>query len=476
MRLSLPSPTRMALALALAFASGAGELAAQAAAPTPPDEYRTLARELLRELVEINTSLSVGNTTTAAEAMAARLRAAGFAEPDLFVGGPSHDRGNLVARLRGRNPSMEAVLLLAHLDVVEADPADWTVPPFTFIERDGYFYGRGVLDDKDEAAIHVANLIRLKREGMVPERDLIVALTADEEGGDRNGVVWLLEHHRDRIQSAYALNEGGGGAIQDGRRIAHNVQASEKVFFSFTFEARNRGGHSSLPVKKNAIYDLSRALVAVQEHDFPVMLNEVTRAYFERTAEIVGGAQGAAMRRVLQNPTDEAAVAVLAPEAVYNARLRTTCVATMLDGGHAENALPQRATATVNCRVLPNQDPAEVQAKLAALAAPFDVEVAEMAAPMPSPPSPLTPALLSEIEEVTEEMWPGVPVVPVMSTGATDALYLRNAGIPVYGVSGVFYDVDDSRMHGQDERILASSFFEAQEFMYRLLRRLGGVE
>lgn len=466
--------TGLAGALALALTAGTAPLWAQKAPPTAPQPYQALAKELLRELVEINTTQSAGNTTTAAEAMAKRLRAAKFNEQDLFVGGPTANRGNLVARLRGRNTGKKPLLLLAHIDVVEADSADWTLPPFRFTERDGYFYGRGTTDDKDEAAIYIANLIRMKREGFVPDRDIIVALTADEEGGDHNGVAWLLANQRERIDAAFAFNEGGGGASKNGRRIANNVQASEKVFQSFTLEAKNPGGHSSLPVKKNAIYDLSRALTVVQEHDFPVMLNEVTRAYFGRTAEIVGGETGAAMRRVLQNPGDAAAVATLAAEPGYNSRLRTTCVATMLEGGHAENALPQRARATVNCRVLPNHDPAQVHSTLRALAAPHRVSVTPIAPAKPSPPSPLTPEILGRIEQVTRQMWPGVPVVPVMSTGATDALYLRNAGIPVYGVSGIFQDVDDVRAHGQDERILANSFYEGQEFLYRLMREVAG--
>ena len=270
----------LAMASTLAVVLSAQPLSAQTYSP---DEYRELARALLEELTEINTTHSTGNTTDAAVAMAAHLRAEGFAEEDIFVGGPVPNRGNLVVRYRGRDSSAPAVLALAHIDVVEADPADWTVEPFTFLEQDGYFYGRGVTDDKDEAAIYVANLIRMKREGFVPDRDIIVALTADEEGGDDNGVQWLLANHRDRVEAAYALNEGGGGSVKDGRRISNNVQASEKKYLNFTFTATNPGGHSSLPVRKNAIYDLSRSLAAVQDHAFPVMLNEVTTAYFTET-------------------------------------------------------------------------------------------------------------------------------------------------------------------------------------------------
>jgi acetylornithine deacetylase/succinyl-diaminopimelate desuccinylase-like protein len=438
---------------------------------TSPPEYREMARGFLQELIEIDTNVDDGNITAAAEAMANRLRAAGFPDEDILVGGPTPTKGNLVVRYPGRDPNLKPLLALAHIDVVAADPGDWTIPPFEFLERDGYFWGRGVTDDKDEAAIYVANLIRMKQEGFVPERGIVVALTADEEGGDHNGVVWLLENHRDWIDAAYALNEGGGGMEREGRRVSNNVQASEKVYQSFTLEATNPGGHSSLPVKKNAIYDLSRALLAVQEHDFPVLLNEVTEAYFTRTAEIVGGDTGAAMRAILADPTNEAALAVLGPEPQYNGRLRTTCVATQLTGGHAENALPQLARATVNCRIVPTQDPAEVLSTLRELAGP-EITVTPIQDPQPSPPSPLTDEVLGEIERITEEMWPGVPVLPIMSTGATDALYLRNAGVPVYGVSGLFHDVDDVRAHGQDERIRIDHFFEGQEFLYRLMKAL----
>ena len=460
---------RLCTLLALCFLAGAPPLPAQT---TSPPEYQALAKDVLRELVEINTTHSAGNTTRAAEAMAARLRAAGFADVDLFVGGPKPDRGNLVARLRGRSTGRAPILLLAHLDVVEADPADWSVDPFKFTEQDGWYYGRGTTDDKAEAAINVTTLIRLKREGFVPDRDIIVALTADEEGGDDNGVAWLLAHQRPLIEAAYALNEGGGGMAKGSVRVSNTVQASEKVYLSFTLEATNPGGHSSLPAKQNAIYQLAQALLAVQGHEFPVTLNEVTRAYFGRTAELVGGATGEAMRRVLQNPQDAEAAAVLAAEPAYNARLRTTCVATQLQGGHAENALPQRARATVNCRLLPEHDPGDVQRMLTSLAQPFGVTVTPVAAPRPSPASPLTPEVLAPIERITAAMWPQVKVVPVMSTGATDGLYLRKAGIPVYGVSGIFDDIDDVRAHGKDERLKSEWFFEGQEFQYRLVRAL----
>jgi acetylornithine deacetylase/succinyl-diaminopimelate desuccinylase-like protein len=438
-----------------------------------------LARAIFAELIEINTTDSErGNNTTAARALARYLLDAGFPEEDVHVLVPDDapTKGNLVARFRGRDTGQRPILLLAHIDVVEALPEDWSpgVDPFSFLERDGYYYGRGVTDDKDEAAIYTANFIRMKREGFVPDRDIIMALTADEEGGPRNGVVFLLEEHRELIDAAYALNEGGGGMEKDGRKISNNVQAAEKKFQSFTFRGTNPGGHSSLPVRKNAIYDLSAALLAVQNHHFPVMLNEVTEAFFAGSADLVGGEMGDAMRRIVSNPGDAQADAVLAQEPGYYSRLRTTCVATLLSGGHAENALPQLAEATVNCRIFPDHDPEDVLASLQELADPYDVDVAPQAEAQPSPPSPLVDEVLGPIERITEQMWPGVTVLPTMSTGATDGLYLRREGIPVYGVSGLFGDMDDARAHGQDERILIQNFYEGQEFLFRLVKALSG--
>ncbi len=460
--------------VAAALAFGTTPVRGQDAGLAP---HQQLARDVFQELVEINTTESSGSTLEAAEAMAARLRAAGFPEGDVHVLQNAPRKGNLVARLRGRDSGRRPILLLAHIDVVEANPEDWTLAPFRFIERDGYFHGRGTGDDKDEAAIYVANLIRMKEEGFVPDRDIIVALTTDEEGGPANGVQWLLDNRRDLIDAEYALNEGGGGTLQDGKRVSNDVQASEKVYQSFLLEVTNPGGHSSRPVKENAIYRLSEALLKVGAYDFPVKLNEVTRAYFQRSAELVAPDVGAAMRALVANPTDQDAVRVLARDPSYNARMRTTCVATMLSGGHAENALPQRARATVNCRILPGEPPREVHAALVRVVGDPQVSITPVQDAQPSPPSPLAPEILETIERITEEMWPGVPVVPTMSTGATDGLYLRNAGIPVYGVSGLFYDPQDVRAHGMNERIPVRSFFEGQEFLYRLVKALsaGGV-
>jgi len=447
---------------------------------TSPQEYMDLARSIFAELIEINTTDSErGNNTVAARMLAGRLLDAGFPAEDVHVLVPDDapTKGNLVARFRGRDTGLEPILLLAHIDVVEALPEDWSADlnPFEFLERDGYYYGRGVTDDKDEAAIYTANFIRMRQEGFVPDRDIIMALTADEEGGSRNGVVYLLEEHRDLIDAAYALNEGGGGMERNGRKISNNVQAAEKKFLSYFFTGTNPGGHSSLPVKKNAIYDLSRALLAVQEYDFPIMLHEVTEEFFGRSADLVGGEVGDAMRRIVANPADTEAGRILsAADPGYNSRLRTTCVATLLEGGHAQNALPQMARSNVNCRIFPTHDPDEVLAQLQALAAPFDVEVEPRGEATPSPPSPLTDEVLGPIERITEQMWPGVQVIPVMSTGATDGLFLRREGIPVYGVSGLFGDMDDVRAHGQDERISIQNFYEGQEFLYRLVKALSG--
>jgi acetylornithine deacetylase/succinyl-diaminopimelate desuccinylase-like protein len=442
-------------------------------APSPGlSPYQQLARDILKQLIEIDTTDENGDNTAAAQAMADRLLAAGFPAEDVQVLGPVERKGNLVARYRGRDSGRKPLLLLAHIDVVAADPADWTLAPFTFIEQDGYYYGRGTTDNKDEAAIHIANLIRMKEEGFQPDRDIIVALTADEEGGNHNGVEWLLQNHPDLIDAEYALNEGGGGAMKDGMHIANAVQASEKVYQTFILETTNPGGHSSLPVKDNAIYHLADAIVRIRNFEFPVSLNEVTRMFFERSAELEDGKLADAMRGVLQTPPDPAAVAYLASTPYYNSRLRTTCVATRLDAGHADNALPQRARATVNCRVLPGESIDAVHNTLETVIGDDNVSITRAAPAKPSPPSPLTPAILGAIETITEDMWPGTPVIPTMSTGATDGLYLRIVGIPVYGVSGLFGDIDDVRAHGQNERIRIESYFEGQEFLYRLTKTL----
>lgn len=438
------------------------------AATAQPDQ--ALTREIFKELIEINTTNSTGNTTKAAEAMAARLKAAGFSDNDIFIGGPNEKSGNLVARLKGTG-KRKPLLLLAHIDVVEALRSDWTTDPFKFEEIDGYYYARGSRDDKAMAAIFIANMIRMKREKFTPDRDIIVALTDDEEGGDFNGVAWLLDKHKDLIDAQYALNEGGGGHESDGKKILNAVQLSEKVFQSFQLEVKNRGGHSSQPRKDNAIYQLVRALDNLSKFDFPVNLNDGTRAYFERTSKIETGQLAADMKAVVQPNPDVEAVKRLSQQPGYNALLRTTCVATVINGGHADNALPQTATATVNCRILPGEDPAMIKATLIKVFNDSSVSVTEKNPAKISPPSPIDPEVFGPIEKLTTQMW-HVPVVPTMSTGATDGLYLRKAGIPTYGVSGLFSDIKDNRAHGRDERINVKSFYEGQEFLYQLVKEL----
>lgn len=421
----------------------------------------------------MNTADSVGSTTPAAEAVAKRFLAAGFPASDVQVLTPRADKGNVVVRYRGRG-TRKPLLLLAHLDVVQALRSDWSpeLDPFKLTERDGWFYGRGTADDKAMAAIFVANLLRLKQERYVPDRDIILALTADEEGGPVNGVRYLLRDHRDLIDAAYAINEGGGGALKDGKPFYHSVQATEKVSANFRLTATNKGGHSSVPRPDNAIYELAEALTRVARYQFPVELNEVTRAFFERTATVESPDVAAAMRAIVRNPGDSAAAALISVQPRFNSMLRTTCVATRLSGGHANNALPQTATANVNCRIVPNKPPDEVRQTLVRAIGDTSIEVSRAPALDPSAPSPLLPELITPVERLTREMFGNVPVIPTMSTGATDGRALRSAGIPTYGVSGLFGDPNDARAHGRDERMLVKSFFDGQEFLYRLMKEL----
>jgi len=449
-------------------------LLAQASAPDPENQ---LVHDLLRELIETNTTHSIGSTGKAAQAMAAHLRAAGFEPSDVRVLGPRFDRANLVARLRGTG-DRKPILLIAHLDVVEARKEDWTTDPFQFVEKDGYFYGRGTMDIKSGDAILVANFIRWKREGFRPDRDLILALTANEEGGDveENGVHWLLKNHRDLIDAAYSLNvDGGNLETKKGEKLLNELQYAEKGFLSFVLEVKNKGGHSSMPEKENAIYRLSRGLVRLSEFDFPVILDAGTRAFFEAMAVRQSPEVAQAINRMLStNPPDAAAVALLSRSPDWNAALRTTCVATMLQGGHAENALPQSAKATVNCRILPSQSAAEVQQTLRQVLKDDQISMTplEPLSQVQSPPSPLDPDVMAAAKRVTSAMWPGVPVVPFISQGGTDGTHLRRAGIPTYGISGIADDYDDIRAHGKDERIAATALYEGREFMYRLVREL----
>ena len=441
------------------------------------DPQQQLTLDIFKDLIEINTVTATGDTARAAEAMAARLRAAGFAGSDVQVLSPAPRKGNLVARLRGSG-ARRPILLLAHLDVVPANPADWSVEPFKLTERDGYFYGRGTSDDKYMAASFVANLIRYRQEGYRPDRDIIVALETDEEILDRNalGIQWLLKHHRDLIDAEFALNEGGGVGLKAGKPIRNSVQTSEKVSLTYQLEVTDRGGHSAVPRADNPIYRLAEGLSRLSKFRFPIRLNETTRAYFERTAELESDQTAADIRSVISSHPDAASLSVmrLAANPVYNAQLRTTCVATMLEGGHAYNALPQAARATVNCRIMPGEPPDEVKTTLLAVLADDRIVVRQIGEAVLSGPSPLRDEIMGAIAKLSAEFWPGAPVVPVMSAGATDGSYLRNAGIPTYGHSGLAGDIDDVRAHGRDERVLVSSFFAGHEYLYRLVKLLAG--
>jgi len=434
---------------------------------------RELALDILRELVAINTAPSggPGQTRRAAEAMAARLIAAGIPAADCSVLGLAPGDGNLIARLRGTG-AKRPILLMAHLDVVEALPSDWTLPPFALTERDGYLYGRGSLDNKGGAAMLVANAIRMKRDGYRPNRDLIIVLSADEETTGAN-LQWLLAKHRALLDAEYALNTDAGAVLLDGDRPqAFTVQTSEKIYASFHLDARNPGGHSSLPRRDNAIYALAGALQRLQAYEFPIQLNETTTAFFERWQALAAKKVQPIVAAIAAGRLDAPEIAELPDDAFLNALARTTCVATMLEGGHAENALPQTARATVNCRIVPTSSSAETQRTLEQVVADPQIAITPVAAATPSPPSPLDPELFAAVESLSGEFWPGIPVIPDMSTGATDGLFVRNAGIPVYGVAAVAEDPREDRAHGQDERMRSRSFDDALEFLHRLLTEL----
>jgi acetylornithine deacetylase/succinyl-diaminopimelate desuccinylase-like protein len=436
-----------------------------------PESERTLAHDIYKQFVEIQSGFTTGATTPVAEAAAARLRAAGFSESDIFLGGANPKKGNLVVRYHGTG-KLKPILLLAHIDVVEAKREDWSMDPFQLIERDGFFYGRGTGDDKAQAAIWIANLIQYKKEGFKPDRDIIVALTADEEGGGPyNGVVWLLKNHRELIESEFALNEGGWGEESKGKRISNDLQVSEKYVVNFRLEVRNKGGHSSMPVADNAIYRLAAALQRLSNFGFPLKTNEVTAAYFEEMAKIETGTVKEDLAKASKG-SQEAMQRLAADSPAWNATLRTTCVATLLEGGHAMNALPQLAAATVNCRVLPEDSVDYVQSTLQRVVSDDQVSVKILGEPAPGLASALRPDVLAAVGHVTEALWPGVPVVPIMVMGATDGKALRIAGIPTYGIQGIFFDRDDIRFHGRDERVGVQSFYEGHAFLYELVKAL----
>jgi acetylornithine deacetylase/succinyl-diaminopimelate desuccinylase-like protein len=442
------------------------------------------AHEIFKQLIEINTTDSAGNVTTAAEAMAARLRDAGFADKDVIVAGPTERKKNLVARVHGTG-KRKPILFIGHLDVVEARREDWTTDPFQFIEKDGYFYGRGTEDMKDGDAILVTNFIRLKKEEFVPDRDLILALTADEEGGNYNGVDWLLKEHRDWIDAEYCINlDAGEFERQGGHRLLTAIQASEKLYADFQLESLNAGGHSSVPSSDNAIYHLAAALIRLQSYSFPTEINEITRNYFQKTAELTAGPVAADLRAAAKEPPNAAAVARLSAIPYYNALLRTTCVATMLTGGHAQNALPQMARANVNCRIFPGEDPDAIRKTIERVIADPNVTVSEVPIHAADgsvvklvtvPPSPLLPEVTRAMDETVGRMWGNVPVVASMSTGATDGRITRTAGIPTFGISCMFFEMNDNRAHGKDERVGIQDFYDGVEFNYRFIQQLAAA-
>jgi acetylornithine deacetylase/succinyl-diaminopimelate desuccinylase-like protein len=458
-------------------------------AQTSLTPHQKLAREVYSELISINTVDSVGSVTKAAEAMARRFLAAGFPDSDVKVlippGKPT--KGNLVVRYHGRGGAAGAkpILLLAHLDVVAALRSDWPRDPFTLAEEGGFFLGRGTSDDKAMASIFVANLLAYKQENWRPSRDIILALTADEESGDSNGPAWLLNTHRELIDAAFALNEGGGGTLAGSgstvHPLFHTVQAAEKVYVDFTLTATNPGGHSSVPRPDNAIYSLADALTRLAHFTFPVALNATTRGFFEQSAKVEKPDVAVAMRALVANPNDAAAAASLSRDPRYASMLRTTCVATRLAGGHAYNALPQSATANVNCRMVPTSSLADVRATLTRVIADTGIHITlaqSVGGPhFPTSTAPIEPALLSATTELTRKMWGDIPVIPTMSTGATDSHWLREAGIPSYGVSGLFSLPGETNAHGRDEKMRVKSYYEGLEFLDQLVRRLGtGVQ
>jgi len=447
---------------------------------------RELARDVFKQLIEINTTDSVGSTTLAAEAMRKRLLDAGFPAEDVVVLGPNERKGNMVARFRGKPGSTKRpVLIIGHIDVVEAKREDWTTDPFVFTEKDGYFYGRGTQDMKESDAAVVTSFIRLKREGFVPDRDIILALTADEEGGKSNGVDWLLKNHRDLVEAAYVLNPDGGGVdLEHGKAVSMDVDATEKLYGDYQLTVTNPGGHSSLPVPDNAIYHLADALTRLQHHEFPFELNAVTKAYFERLSTLETGEKAADLKAIVLTTPDPTAIERLSKNPEWNSMMHTTCVATRLQAGHANNALPQMAQANVNCRILPGHSLEEIRQRLIEIFDDPKVTVRYMddagnvsdTAPdrKQLAPPPLNPEVMDAVEKLSAAMWPGASVIPTMATGASDSVYTNAAGMPSYGVSGIALETNDVRAHGKDERLPIDSYYRGVDFYYQLMKMLSG--
>src|ERR1035437_6115818 len=473
-------------ALALAVCLGSAALA-QNPLPTASAEDRALAREIFKQLIEINTTdTPLGNVTTGSAAMQKRFLDAGFPAEDVHLLGPDARKQNLVVRLRAAGRATEKpVLFLCHMDVVEALRSDWSTDPFQFVEKDGYYYGRGTQDMKNSDAALVATFLRLHREGYKPKRDLILALTADEEGGKFNGADWLVRQHRELVDAAYVINADAGGVELDhGRAVVADVEATEKVYSDFQITAVNAGGHSSRPRPDNAIYELTAALNKLAAYVFPFELNEVTRTYFTNLAGQESGQTAADMRAILATPPDLAAAARLSAEPSLNSNLRTTCVATRLQAGHANNALAQTAQANVNCRIFPGHSPEEIRQQLigifgdAKLSVKYVSDAGEVSDTAPERKAMVPPAPIKEVfaplTRLTQEIWPGTPVTPVMENGASDSIYFAQAGIPCYGYSAIALERDDDRAHGQDERLPVDSYWKSLDFFYAFAKELGG--
>ena len=462
-------------------------LVAQSSLPSTSAADRIEAREIFKQLIEINTTdTPAGNVTNAAVAMQKRFLDAGFSPEDVRLLGPDPRKQNLVVRIRAAGQATEKpVLFLCHIDVVQALRSDWHTDPFEFVEKDGYYYGRGTQDMKDSDAALVFTFLRLHREGYKPRRDVILALTADEEGGKFNGAAWLVQQHRELVDAAFVINPDAGGVELDhGRTVVADVEATEKVYSDFQVTAANRGGHSSLPRPDNAIYELTTALNKLAAYSFPFELNEVTRTYFESLSKQETGQTAADMRAILANPPDLAAAARLSAEPSFNSNFRTTCVATRLSGGHANNALPQTAQANVNCRIFPGHSPEEIRKQLIGVFADPQLSVkyvsddGVVAATAPERKAIAPPAPIKEVFEpltrITQEIWPGTPVTPVMENGASDSIYFSWAGIPCYGYSAIALERDDDRAHGQDERLPVDSYWKSLDFFYAFAKELGG--
>ena len=472
-------PMRGAAALLGAMGMVGAALAAQ---PEAGPQDRALAHDIFKELVEINTTDSTGSTTVAANAMRRRLLDAGFPQADVVVSGPNDRKGNLVVRYRGKTGSTrKPILVIGHTDVVEAKRSDWSMDPFKFTEQDGYFYGRGTQDMKVSDAIAVADFIRMHKEGYVPDRDIILALTADEENGRFNGVDWLLKNHRELVDAEYVLNPDGGQVRTD-KPPAVEFEAAEKMYGDYEVSATNPGGHSSLPTPDNAIYHVVDALAAIQHYRFQPELNAVTREMYGAMAKMETGETAADMRAILKDPLDQQAAERLSKDARYNSTLRTTCVATMLEGGHAPNALPQHAAANVNCRIFPGHSQEEIRQtlikvindpKVSVRSKDLKGEVSDNDTPRTSMAvPPLRDDVMRSLREVSQRMWPGTTVIPIMETGSSDSIYTMAEGLPSYGICGVAIDRDDNRMHGRDERVKAQAFYDGLEFYYLLLKSL----